>query len=122
VLADAAALPVVAADPAHLAVVVEQQLADGEALPDLGACLGGRVDEQLVQHGAPRPVGDRRLVGARSAGDRERAEVERVGVDRRAAGGDEPIQQPPPLQRGDARRMDEVRRDRVAGKRRPVDH
>jgi hypothetical protein len=47
VLADLFAVLGLAADAAN-PPVVEQQLADGEPLPDLGAGLGGRVDQQLV--------------------------------------------------------------------------
>ena len=72
-----------------------EELVDGEALADLGAGLGGGVDQQLVEHGAARAVRDGAVGGARRARERERAEVERVGVDRRAAGRHEPVEQAP---------------------------
>ena len=97
-------------------------LADGEALADLGAGLRRGLDEQVVEHGPPRRVRGR-APSARAwrAGERERAEVERVALDRRAARGDDGVEEPPPPQRGHARGVDQVRRLRVARERRPVD-
>jgi hypothetical protein len=63
VLGDGAAVPAVAADAGD-APVLEDELLDGEPLADLGAGLGGGVDQQLVQHSAPGGVGDRVLRGA----------------------------------------------------------
>ena len=83
----------------------------------------GSVDEDLVEQRAARRV--RRSVAVRrpgAAGDGEQAEVERVGVDGRAAGRDDLVEEAPAPQRGDSRCMDHVRRQRVARERRPVDH
>jgi hypothetical protein len=44
------------------------------------------------------------------------AEVEGVGVDRRTAAGGDRVQQAPAIERGDAGRVHDVRRDGVAGK------
>jgi hypothetical protein len=115
-----AAAPAVAADAGH-AAVLDEDLLDGEPLPDLRPRLGRGVDQQLVEHGPPGAVGDRSVVGAGRPGDDEGAEVEGVGVDRRAPGRREPLQQPPPPQRRHARRVDDVGRERVAGEGRPVD-
>src|SRR5439155_20136530 len=60
--------------------------------------------------------------GTRRARDRHRTEVERIGVDRRTSRADEPIDQAPPPEGGDSRRVNEERRERVAGKRRPIDN
>ena len=57
---------------------------------------------------------------ARGPRDRDGPEVERVGRDRRAAGRLQPLEQAPPLERGHAGRMHEMRRHRVAGERGPV--
>ena len=53
----------VAAD-ADDAAVVDDDVFDRELLADLGAGLGRGVDEQLVEHGPPRAVRERRVVGA----------------------------------------------------------
>ena len=119
-LGDRAAAPAVAADAGDVPVL-DQDLLDGEPLPDLRPRLGRGVDQQLVQHGPPGGVGDRALVGAGRPGDGEGAEVDRVGVDRRAPGRRDQVEQPPPAQRRHARRVDDVGRERVAREGRPVD-
>ena len=58
---------------------------------------------------------------AGGAGDRERSEVERIRVDRRTSRRQNTVEQAPALQRRHARRVDEVRRDRVAREGRLVD-
>ncbi len=120
-LVDGLAVGVVTADPDDRAVL-DDHVFDREALPHLGACCRRGVDEDLVEHGAARRVGDRVAVGRTSrAGDRERPEVEAVAVDRRATGRDDLVEHAPPLQRGDARRVDQVCRKGVARERRPID-
>ena len=53
--------------------------------------------------------------------DGEGPEVELVPGDGRATRRRQPVEQPPPLQGGDARRVDDVRREGVAGEGRAVD-
>ena len=65
VLGDGLAALAVAAD-ADDAAVVDDHVFDGEPLADLGARFGRGVDEQLVEHGAPRAVRDRRVRGTRA--------------------------------------------------------
>ena len=108
-----------AADAGH-PPVVDEQVGDGEPLPHLGARLGRGVEEDLVQHGPPRAVGDRGVGGPGGAGEGERAEVEGVGVDRWAPGRDDPVEQPPAPQRGHPRGVHEVGGHGVAGERGPV--
>jgi hypothetical protein len=114
-LGDGAAVAAVAADAGD-APVGDHDLLDGEPL----AGLGGGVDQQLVERGAPGAVGHRGVVGAGRPRDGEGSEVEGVGADGWAAGGGEPLQQPPAAQRGHARRVQQMGRDGVAGERRPV--
>ena len=71
VLGDGLAALAVAADAGD-AAVLDDDVLDGESLADLGAGLGGGIDEQLVQHGPPRGVGARALVGPGRAGDARR--------------------------------------------------
>ena len=103
------------------APVVELDLVDGEGLADLDTALRRRVDEELVEHRPPGAVGDRRVRGPRGTGERERSEVEAVGVDGRAVGGAQSVEHAPPVERGDPRRVDDVRRERVAREGRPID-
>ena len=77
----------------------DNDLLDGEALTDLRTGFGCGVDEQLVEDRPPWAIGDGVLVRARGAGDGERAEVEGVGVDRRASGRHQPVEQPPSRER-----------------------
>ena len=100
-------------------------------LPKTKVAAGGKertggdeetVDEERVEDGAPRAIGERRLVGPRPAGERERAEVERVLADGRAPGRDQAIAQAPARQRGDPERVDHVGRERVAREGGAVDH
>ena len=81
------------------AAVLDHQALDGETLPQLGSRLdrGGR--QLQVEHGAPRGVGERGLVGPGCARDRHGAEVKRIGVDARTARGQQPVEQAPLLQR-----------------------
>ena len=102
------------------ASVVDNDVVDGEFLSDLGAGFGGAVDEHLVEHGSARAVGDRRVLGTRCARDRERAEVEGVRVDGWTAGRHQLVQQAPPLQCRNARRVEDVRGKRVARKCGPI--
>ena len=98
------------------ATVLEDDVGDGEAFSDLGSRFGCCVDEQLVQHRPSGAVGDGSIGGSWLPGDREGAEIERVGVDRRASRCREPVEQSPSSQRRYPRRVDLVRGDRVAGK------
>jgi hypothetical protein len=63
VLAVCAAAGAMATNPDHPSAV-DDHVGDGEALADLGAGLGGRLDQQLVQDGAAGAVGDGGVVGA----------------------------------------------------------
>ena len=120
-LGDRRASPRVTADAGHDSVGGEQ-LVDREAVPQLGARLDGGVDQQLVEHGPARAVAARDAVDRpRGPGDRQRPEVERVGVDRRATGRLQALQQAPALERGHARRVHMMRRHRVAREGRLVD-
>ena len=103
------------------AAVLDHQTLDGETLAHLGSRLRRRVHQQLVEHGAPRGVGERGLVGPGGARDRHAAEVEGIGVDAGTARGQQPVEQAPVLQRRHPGGMDEVGRDRVRGKRCLVD-
>ena len=101
---------------------IEQQLVDREALPQLGAGLDGGVDQELVEDRAPRRVRVRHPVDRpRGARELQRAEVERVGLDRRAAGRLQASQQAPALERRDPGGMHEVGRHRVAREARLVE-
>jgi len=119
-LGDGLAALGVAADTGD-APFLDDDVLDGETLADLRACLGRAVDEQLVEHGASRTVRDRGVGCPRASGDRERAEVERVRVDRRTTGCREPLEQSPLAKRRHSGRVDDVGRHRVARERRPVD-
>ena len=111
----------VPADAGHRPVV-SQDLVDGEALAQLRTRLDGGIDQQLVEHRAARAVAVRDPVDRlRRPGDRQRSEVEGVGLDRRAAGRLQALQQSPALERSHARRMHQVGRHRVARKGRLVD-
>ncbi len=102
--------------------VLDDHVVDGEALAHLGAGGSRRVDEDLVEHGAARTVGNRVAIGRTSrAVDLEHAEVEAVRVDGRAASGDHLIEHAPALQCRDPGSMDQVGREGVARERRPVD-
>ena len=120
-LRDRRAAANVSADAGH-AAVVEQHLLDGERGAHLGARRGGGLEEQRVEHDPARAVGRRVAIHRpRRSRDRERPEVIGVLHDRRAVRGFERLEHTPPRERGHAGRMDEVRRQRVAGKRRLVD-
>ena len=115
-------LPPCVAANAGDAAVLDETLIDSEPLAHLrlpprmrrrpGACRARSAAGHTRR-------GSRRSPGA--PGDGERSQVERVRVDRRAPGCHEPVEQAPSLQRRHSGRMDEVRRDRVARERRPVD-
>ena len=97
--------------------VFDQDFLDRERLAQLRAGSNGCLDEQRVEHDPPGPVRARRAVRRpRSPRDGDRTEVERVPADRRTVGGFEPLEDAPPGERGDAGRMNEMRRHRVAGK------
>ena len=121
-LGDALASLCVPANAGHDSIVGEDLL-DREALAELDAGLDRGVDQQLVEHRAPRAVSVRDPVDRlRRTGDRQRPEVERVGRHRWASGLLESLQQTPALERSQARWMHVVRRHRVARKGRLVDH
>ena len=102
--------------------VVREDLVDRERLAQLRAGLDSGVHEQLVEHRAPRAVAAGDPVDRlRRSGDRQRSEVERVGLDRRASRRLETLQQSPALERGHPRWMHVVGRHRVARKSRLVD-
>ena len=92
---DAAAALLRAAPDADHTSLLAQNLLDGEAFADLGATLSRGVDQQLVEYGPPWTVRDRCLACSWRASDRERTKVEGVGVDRRAPGRHQPIEQAP---------------------------
>ena len=70
VLGDGLAALAVAAY-ARDSAVVDDEVFDRELLAYLGAGLGGGVDEQLVEHGPPWAVRNRRIGGPGRAGDRK---------------------------------------------------
>jgi hypothetical protein len=76
--------------------VLDQDCLHGEAFADFRARLSCSVDEQLVEYRASRAVRDRRFSCAWRANNRERTEVEVVGVDRRASGRGQTIEKAPP--------------------------
>jgi hypothetical protein len=115
VLRDDLAALAEAANAGYPAAVGEEFL-DGESFADFGARCGCRVDQQLIQDGSPWRIGNRRVLSARRARYGERAEVERVAADRRALGRQELAEQSPPVQRGNPGRLNDMGRDRVAGK------
>src|SRR5699024_4523533 len=103
---------------------------------DLGAGLGGGLDQDLVQH----PTTDGRVaphharvvavqvtevvaeqVGGHRTGQPD-AVVDHVHVDVRRGDRGDLVQQAPAVQVGHAVRPEEVRRDDVGGKGRPVHH
>ena len=92
---DAASRPASSGPLCRPHVPPRQNLLDGEAFADLGAALSRGVDQQLVEYGPPWAVRDRCLSCAWRASDRERTKVEGVGVDRRAPGRHQPIEQAP---------------------------
>ncbi len=118
-LGDGVAAFAVAANPGD-ASVLDDDVFDGELLANFGARFRRRVDEQLVEHGTPGAVRDRRIVGAGSARDREGAEVERVGVDRRTSRRGQPIEQTPSLQCRSSGRVEDMGRQRVAREGRTI--
>jgi hypothetical protein len=75
--------------------VLDQDFLDGEAFADLRAGLSCGVDEQLVEYRAPRAVRDRCFPSAGRANNREGTKVEGVGVDRRASGRRQAIEEAP---------------------------
>ncbi len=111
----------VPADADHF-VVVHQQFVDDEALTYLRSGLYGSVEEQLVENGSPGAVADADTISrVRGPLDDEWSEVERIGRDRRASGGDESVAQPPTLERSDSGRVNKVRGYGVGGEVSPVD-
>ena len=102
--------------------VLDQERVDVESLPDLDTRCGGRVDKDLVQDGPTRCVAAAVPVNRScSPPDRERSEVVGVGLDRRAAGGHDLVQEAPSRQRSDPWRMDDVGGEGVARERGPID-
>jgi hypothetical protein len=102
------------------AAVLHQNPVDGEALAHLGARFGRGVEQQLVEHGAARTVGDGGIRRSRRSFYGDRAEVERIGMNRRAARREKPVEQPPPGERRDGARVDDVGRRGVARERRAI--
>ncbi len=115
-LGDGRAAGRAAADPRD-AAVLDQYLAHREALAHLGARLGGGVDQHLVEQAPAGGVGGVGAArGRRRRRERERADVEGQAPGRGAAGRDHAVEQPPPAQALDARLVDVVRGEGVAGK------
>ncbi|MEP7020287.1 MAG: hypothetical protein ABI808_06525 [Pseudonocardiales bacterium] len=114
-LDDRLAAVVMAAD-AHHDAVLDQDLFDREPLPNFSTRACRSVDQDLVEHPAPRGIGVRRAAWrrARSALDGDWPEVEGVGRHRGKARTGDLIQQPPTAQRRDRRRLHDVGRDGVA--------
>jgi hypothetical protein len=111
----------VAADADHGAVV-EDQLVDGERLPDLGAGLGGRVHQHLVEHAATRRESESAAVHrTRATRHHDRPEVEGEPPDWRAAARRHLFQQAPSSQRRHPVGLDDQRGQRVAREGGPVD-
>lgn len=111
----------VAPDADHRALL-DEHLVDGEALADLDPGSRRGVDEHLVEDRAPRSDGGGVAVDrAGAAAHHDRSEVEGVLLDRWAPGGGDLVVEAPPLERGHAVGLDDQRRERVAGKGRPVD-
>jgi hypothetical protein len=102
------------------ASVLDQDAFDGEVFADVHSGFGRCIDEQLVQNGTPRAIGDRKRPGSRCAFDRERAKIEGVGLDGRATGRNEAVEQAPSRQRRHGKRVHHVGGYRVARKGRPV--
>lgn len=88
-------------DP-HDTPILRQQIVDMKAFPNLRARLCCCVDKQFVEYGASRTVSHRRILRARRPGDRYRAEVERIRMDRRARRGNQPVEQTPSRQGRDS--------------------
>ena len=121
-LGDVRPAGVMAADAGDAPVVVGDQVLDDELLAHLGTGVGGGIDEDLVEHGSTRRVRLGHAVeGLRRSRQLERPEVERVRGDGWATGRTDGVEQTPALERGDARRVDEVRGDGVAREHGPVD-
>jgi hypothetical protein len=120
VLGDYAAALAATANAGNPAAVSEDFL-DGESLAGLGPRRGGGVDEQLVEDGPARGIGDRGVGSAGRARDGERAKVERIGVDRRAPRRQELVEESPSVQRSDPGWLDDMGRNRVAGEGGPID-
>jgi hypothetical protein len=120
-LGDARSTPQPPFDTAHT-VIFNEQLFNREGFTDLGACFRRSVDQQLVEHCPTRAVRHGTVLRSRRTGNREWAEVERVGVDGRTSRGVETLEQSPPSQGGNGARMDQVRGDRIARECRAIDH
>jgi hypothetical protein len=76
--------------------VLDQDFLDGESLAHFRACLGSCIDQQFVEDRPPRTEGDRCCLGSWRTRNREWAEIEAIGVDRRAAGCHQAVEQTPP--------------------------
>ena len=104
-------------------VVVDHDVFDRELFAHLGAGFGRRVDEQLVEHGAPRAVRERRFGGARRARDREWARSRRrrcrsADSRLRSAGRAGPTASMPPPPAGEGRASTPCRWETSPGRRR----
>src|SRR4029453_1575678 len=96
------------------AVTFSQDLFNCEPFPNLGARFRSSVDENLVEDGSPWAVRDGALLRTWRPGNRERAEVERIGADRRTSCCRDAPEQPPRRQGSDPRWMNHVRGNRIA--------
>jgi hypothetical protein len=119
-LGDGLASLAVASD-ADSTAALDDDLLDGESLADFGSCLGRRVHEQPVEHGASRSVRNQGVFNTGGARERERSEVERIDVDGRTSGLDQPTEQAPSAERRHARGMNEMSRNRVTREGRAID-
>jgi len=111
----------VSTDAADLAVG-EDQVVDVELLPDGRAGMSGRVDQDRIENPASWCV--RRGVTVERLGcasNDDRAEIEAVTLDRRAARCQHLIEQPPPVECGHAGGMDDMGGQGVAWELRAVD-
>src|SRR5215831_17445694 len=77
-------------------IVVEGEVVDGECVPELRAGFDRGLDEYLVQGRAPWRNADWHAVHDQAAsGQREVAEIHRDRGNRRTAGREHPVEQPP---------------------------
>ena len=109
--------------PHDPAVVVAADVGDGDAVADVGAGLGGGVDEDRIEHGAARRVQGVDAVGRLDRDDApcSVAVGERRAPDRRGAGGDDSVEQAPAVKLEDAAAHQGVGREGVGAVAAAVD-
>jgi hypothetical protein len=102
-------------------VIIEEQLVDSETFTHLDASLGRSVHEQLVECCPTWAVRNRRAAGrTRCSTERDRTEVEGICRDWRTPRRHKAVEEPPPIECGDARRVNEMRGRCIGGKMSPV--